>query len=197
MRTKYIGLWFLGPDQSDIRSGSNRAGPKIINDALSPYSRLPARSGESRLTYANMGKTPEAEAPAEVCPVDDKTRAAWLKANPTASFPGAAKGASAASRGNACDSEEINQTPPAQPGLFARFFSSTPPADAVAVATGLGTQRVVSTIPRASPIDDTEGSKPANSEKESGVSASGNWIYPSEKMFFDAMKRKVRILGFK
>ena len=197
MRTKYIGLWFLGPDQSDIRSGSNRAGPKIINDALSPYSRLPARSGESRLTYANMGKTPEAEAPAEVCPVDDKTRAAWLKANPTASFPGAAKGASAASRGNACDSEEINQTPPAQPGLFARFFSSTPPADAVAVAAGLGTQRVVSTIPRASPIDDTEGSKPANSEKESGVSASGNWIYPSEKMFFDAMKRKVRILGLK
>lgn len=197
MRSKYIGLWFLGPDQSDIRSGSNRAGPKIINDALSPYSRLPARSKESRLTYANMGKTPEAEAPAEVCPVDDKTRAAWLKANPTASFPGAAKGASAASRGNACDSEEINQTPPAQPGLFARFFSSTPPADAVAVATGLGTQRVVSTIPRASPVDDAEGSKPANSEKESGVSASGNWIYPSEKMFFDAMKRKVRILGLK
>lgn len=144
-----------------------------------------------------MGKTPEAEAPAEVCPVDEKTRAAWLKANPTASFPGAAKGASAASRGNACDSEEINQTPPAQPGLFARFFSSPPPADVAAVSTGLGTQRVVSTIPRASPVDDTEGSKPANSEKESGVSANGNWIYPSEKMFFEAMKRKVRTLGFK
>lgn len=143
-----------------------------------------------------MGKTPEAEAPAEVCPVDDKTRAAWLKANPTASFPGAAK-ASAASKGNACDSEEINQTPPAQPGLFSRFFSSTPPAEAAAVSTGLGTQRVVSTIPRASPEDDSEGSKPANSEKEGGTSASGNWIYPSEKMFFDAMKRKVRILGFK
>lgn len=194
MRSKCIGLGFCGPDQSDISSGSNRAGPKIINDALSPSSRLPARFEESRLTYANMGKTPEAEAPAEACPVDDKTRAAWLKANPTASFPGAAKGASAASRGNACDSEEINQTPPAQPGLFARFFSSTPPAEAPAVSTGLGTQRVVSTIPRASPVDDTEGSKPANSEKESGVSASGNWIYPSEKMFFDAMKRKVCML---
>lgn len=65
------------------------------------------------------------------------------------------------------------------------------------MSTGLGTQRVVSTIPRASPEDDSEGSKPANSEKEGGTSASGNWIYPSEKMFFDAMKRKVRILGFK
>lgn len=32
--------------------------------------------------------------------------------------------------------------------------------------------------------------RPANSEAESGVSESGNWIYPSEKMFFEAMKRK-------
>ena len=188
----------LGPDQSDIGSGSNRAGPKIINDAPSPSSRLPARGSKNPDSHnANMGKSPEAEAPADVCPVDDKTRAAWLKANPTASFPGAAKGASDAKKGNACDSEDITQAPPAQPGLFARFFSSTPPADAAAVSTGLGTQRVVSTIPRASPVDDTEGSKPANSEKESGVSASGNWIYPSEKMFFDAMKRKVRALGLR
>ena len=32
--------------------------------------------------------------------------------------------------------------------------------------------------------------RPANSEAETEVSASGNWIYPSEKMFFEAMKRK-------
>jgi cytochrome c heme-lyase len=51
-------------------------------------------------------------------------------------------------------------------------------------------ERVVSTIPRASAVDITEGTKPANSEKESGVSERGNWIYPSEKMFFEAMKRK-------
>ena len=35
-----------------------------------------------------------------------------------------------------------------------------------------------------------EGATPANNEKEGGVSGSGNWIYPSEKMFFEAMKRK-------
>ena len=141
-----------------------------------------------------MGKAPETEAPAEVCPVDEKTRAAWLKANPTASFPGAAKQASAATRGNSCDSEEMNQTPPAPPpGLFSRFFSSPAPAEVAAASNGLGTDRVISTIPRASPVDDSEGSKPANSEKESGVSEGGNWIYPSEKMFFDAMKRKVDI----
>ncbi len=39
-------------------------------------------------------------------------------------------------------------------------------------------------------MNNEAGAKPANSEKESGVSESGNWIYPSEKMFFEAMKRK-------
>lgn len=39
-------------------------------------------------------------------------------------------------------------------------------------------------------MDNSEGAKPANSEKETGVSESGNWIYPSEKMFFEAMRRK-------
>lgn len=33
--------------------------------------------------------------------------------------------------------------------------------------------------------------RPANQEQETGADAvSGNWVYPSEKMFFEAMKRK-------
>jgi cytochrome c heme-lyase len=48
---------------------------------------------------------------------------------------------------------------------------------------------VISTIPRTT-VDSSPDAKPANSEKESGSHASGNWIYPSEKMFFEAMKRK-------
>lgn len=35
-----------------------------------------------------------------------------------------------------------------------------------------------------------DGTTAANNEKEGGVSENGNWIYPSEKMFFEAMKRK-------
>jgi cytochrome c heme-lyase len=35
-----------------------------------------------------------------------------------------------------------------------------------------------------------EPAKPANHEMETGLDPSGNWVYPSEKMFFDAMKRK-------
>jgi cytochrome c heme-lyase len=138
-----------------------------------------------------MAKTSDAPAQAEVCPVDSKTREAWLKTNPAASFPGAAVEADKSSKGNSCDSSTIDQSPPPPPpGLFSRLFSSSASQEAPVAAQGLGTERIISTIPRASPVDEAEGAKPANSEKESGVSESGNWIYPSEKMFFEAMKRK-------
>jgi cytochrome c heme-lyase len=127
----------------------------------------------------------DTETPAEVCPVDVATRAAWLKSNPsrTSAFPGATKDASLASQGNSCDSSTIDQTPPAPSpkGFFSRFSSPPPPSEAPKT---LGVEREISTIPRASPVNQDAGVKPANSEKESGVSESGNWIYPS------AMKRK-------
>ncbi|KKF95842.1 putative cytochrome c1 heme lyase [Ceratocystis platani] len=56
---------------------------------------------------------------------------------------------------------------------------------------GLGLDREVSTIPRASTPFTDNVAHPSNHEIESGADpVSGNWIYPSEKMFFDAMKRK-------
>jgi cytochrome c heme-lyase len=132
----------------------------------------------------------DTETSPEVCPVDPATRAAWLKSNggsrPEA-FPGVTKEASEASKGNSCDSSMIDQTPPTSKGFFSRF--TTPVAQSQEAPKSLGVDREISTIPRASPIS-IDGAKPANSEKESGVSENGNWIYPSEKMFFDAMKRK-------
>ncbi|EKD13833.1 uncharacterized protein L3040_005547 [Drepanopeziza brunnea f. sp. 'multigermtubi'] len=133
----------------------------------------------------------ETETPPEACPVDHATRAAWLKNNSSKPvvFSGITKEASQASAGNSCDSKTIDQSPPPpQRSFFSRFIAPVaPPADG---STTLGLDREVSTIPRASPVNNEEGAKPANSEKESGVSKDGNWIYPSEKMFFDAMKRK-------
>jgi cytochrome c heme-lyase len=129
---------------------------------------------QSRNIYTDkMAK--ETETPPEACPVDPATRAAWLKSNSSkiAAFPGATKEASLACEGNSCDSSTIDQIPPATD-----------------IPKSLGVDREISTIPRASPVNVDAGAKPANSEKESGVSASGNWIYPSEKMFFEAMKRK-------
>lgn len=56
---------------------------------------------------------------------------------------------------------------------------------------GLGTDRVISTIPRSQSAGATNSACPVNHETETGADAkTGNWVYPSEKMFFDAMKRK-------
>jgi cytochrome c heme-lyase len=74
--------------------------------------------------------------------------------------------------------------------MFSRFLSPSPQYSPSETPKGLGVDREISTIPRASPVASSEDAKPANSEKESGVSESGNWIYPSERMFFEAMKRK-------
>lgn len=128
----------------------------------------------------------ETGSPPETCPVDHATRAAWLKSNTSRpTFPGAA-----AEAGQECNSNTVDQTPTPAPktGFLSRFSSPTSTPD---VPKTLGVERVISTIPRASAIPDpAEGAKPANGERETGVSEGGNWIYPSEKMFFEAMKRK-------
>ena len=55
----------------------------------------------------------------------------------------------------------------------------------------LKTDRETSSIPRALPRDSSRPAGPANNEQETGSDkSSGNWIYPSEQMFFNAMKRK-------
>jgi cytochrome c heme-lyase len=136
--------------------------------------------------------TKDPEAPAGSCPVDHATRAAWLKTKPSmATFPGATAEASSTSRGNSCDSSQVDQQSTPRPkGIFSRFLSPTAPLPQDEPPSGLSVDREISTIPRAAPSNDSDGAKPANSEKESGTHASGNWIYPSEKMFFEAMKRK-------
>ena len=149
-------------------------------------SRIPTLS--TRLQYNGMAK--DTEPPADVCPVDEATREAWLKSKSAKPpFPGISSKESSPT----CDSENINQAPPPKPGFLSRIFGSSQPAEE-SLSTGekLAVDREISTIPRASPVNHAEGSQPANSEQESGVSKDGNWIYPSEKMFFEAMKRKGR-----
>ncbi|KHJ32470.1 putative cytochrome c1 heme lyase [Erysiphe necator] len=65
-----------------------------------------------------------------------------------------------------------------------------------ATKISLGVDREISTIPRTQSQKLDDGGRDeakqllANCERESGMSPEGNWIYPSEKMFFDAMRRK-------
>lgn len=124
---------------------------------------------------------PEQQDPAAACPVDHKTREAWLKqaqkAQPAASAPTAL---SSPLQAESCDSSQIDQNP-AQ--------ASAPSKLNALSRVGLGTEREVSTIPRAVDVAPTE--RPANNERDTGADKkTGNWIYPSEEMFFNAMKRK-------
>ncbi len=132
--------------------------------------------------------------PAKVCPVDHKTRQAWLaqaKVQNAATPPASPHEAAPASTSTplatpaSCDSSQMDNTP--------SFSSSAPSTASILGSTRLGTMREVSTIPRAlSPTGaDPAARRPANNEKDTGADKkTGNWIYPSEQMFFEAMKRK-------
>lgn len=92
------------------------------------------------------------------------------------------------------------------PGFGSSSSSATPKQQPQPRKTGgiLDTGREISTIPRASAIPSLTpatkdspsatshgNARPANQEQETGAdAATGNWVYPSEKMFFEAMKRK-------
>lgn len=137
-----------------------------------------------------------AEVTADKCPVDDKTRQAWLDK---------------AREANAAKAQPPPLPPTATPSKVplpgpTRFSldhgrevpiriprSSNRPA--TFRVKGLGTDREISTIPRAQQIlEHAEAASthaPANYEQDTGADGkSGNWVYPSEQMFFEAMKRK-------
>ena len=135
------------------------------------------------------------EAAAAGCPVDHKAREAWLQQaraagdsqpNPhSAPAPATSTQAQAAAPAapspvqQSCDSSALDQS----------TSSPAPTTTSILSSLRLGTDREISTIPRSMSTAPTE--RPANNEKDTGADkASGNWIYPSERMFFDAMKRK-------
>lgn len=119
---------------------------------------------------------------AEACPVDHKTREAWLAqarqkpAEAQIFTPSSTAPSVSIPAGESCDSTSISQ--------------SSPPPSAILAKLGLDQTREVSTIPRAAPAEDKAAERPANNEIESGKDKSGKWIYPSEQMFFEAMRRK-------
>ncbi|KAF9637174.1 Cytochrome c heme lyase [Lasiodiplodia theobromae] len=146
----------------------------------------------------------EGESQPAVCPVDHHARAAWLEQaqkaaaageaapplpHPLPPAPAAAAAAAASappqkpvssSASDGCDSTKLDQSLPPSTGSSLLGY------------LGLKQDREVSTIPRAFPGDQTAaGRPPANNEGETGQDkGSGNWIYPSEEMFFNAMRRK-------
>lgn len=153
-----------------------------------------------------------AQSSESACPVDHKAREAWLEQARAAE---AAKAASTStSTPTTCPVDHSKAQPKSWSQTFTSYLpwtssNSTPPVEQPRAAPAvprhnLDTNRVISSIPRTPgqpnvcPVDHGKGEqndddKPtryANHEMESGMDPSGNWVYPSEKMFFDAMKRK-------
>ncbi|KAK3935387.1 cytochrome c/c1 heme-lyase [Diplogelasinospora grovesii] len=151
------------------------------------------------------------------CPVDHKTRETWLRQARAAPVGGveerAQQGAGDATLSRGPSSEQTPLTSasahtssswsssswsPWHIPLFSRQQQATsqPPAanpaqsgsPPTATHPQLDTSREVSSIPRSSAPGPS--ACPVNHEQETGTSATGNWVYPSEKMFFEAMKRK-------
>ncbi|KAJ9133779.1 Cytochrome c heme lyase [Coniochaeta hoffmannii] len=161
-------------------------------------------------TMADNAASPGVDA----CPVDHKTRELWLQqarasgaaaTNPHDGLPPQAKPAIQPQQ----QQHEHQQPSPSQPTAtswspWSWFSSSSSPSTTAATTPSqpprqdptLDTTRTISSIPRASLPGPSAcpspppTSPPLNHEIESGSSPSGNWIYPSEKMFFDAMRRK-------
>lgn len=150
---------------------------------------------------------------ADACPVDHKSREAWLEQARAVEASRAAADASSASSSSSASAQQCPVDHTAKEAstqslwssrITSLFWSSpaTPPSETAATQKKphgiLENDRVVSTIPRsagnpsACPVDHgSSANPPANNEVESGAdAASGNWVYPSEKMFFEAMKRK-------
>lgn len=149
------------------------------------------------------------------CPVDHKTREVWLtqaRAASTSSQDSPQNATpstlpSSASSAASAAATQPSQAPTASTSQWTwriPFFSSGTPATVsetspptaqgqnqqpIARPSSLSTARQVSSIPRAS--QPGPSACPANHEAETGADvATGRWVYPSERMFFEAMRRK-------
>lgn len=145
---------------------------------------------------------------ADVCPVDHKSREAWLKHAQTTPATQEAQSSQPQPPSTMLQKQQQEQqqqqsaTSSPSWGWRIPFFNNpstrphpittTPSSSKANPTSTLGQDREVSTIPRSTqPGALLDTGRPSNHETETGADArTGNWVYPSEKMFFDAMKRK-------
>jgi cytochrome c heme-lyase len=138
---------------------------------------------------------PSTTASESACPVDPKTRSLWLQHAQAKAQTGKQDASTPLP-----PSHPPLPTPPPQP-LATKECSSDritgqtaapPHPPTITPPRPLSQERAISSIPRSnthssSPYPQTT---PANAESESGHHPSGNWIYPSETQFFNAVMSK-------
>ncbi|TDZ58556.1 putative cytochrome c1 heme lyase [Colletotrichum trifolii] len=173
----------------------------------------PAKSWTSTLFSPFTSSSPSSSAPqtlpgpphpqpspqsADACPVDHNSREAWLQQARANTPPHPEPQPQPQTPAQPRPSTSTSWTSSLKSYLPFSSSSSTPAPDpqtqpSSKPASPLDTNRQVSTIPRTitSSYPYPPPTSPSNHEVETGADeTTGNWIYPSEKMFFDAMKRK-------
>ncbi|KAG9602572.1 hypothetical protein KCV01_g7155, partial [Aureobasidium melanogenum] len=139
---------------------------------------------------------------ADACPVDHETRQAWLdqaKKAKSQDPPAPPPQATPSPPVPTSTPHDLRQVPiqtrySLDHGAWLAILPKNLAMMSPAQRGALDTFREISTIPRALSAEGhdaaTNTHSPANNEQESGVDEkSGNWVYPSEEMFFNAMKR--------
>ncbi|KAL8287808.1 hypothetical protein RB600_003640 [Gaeumannomyces tritici] len=164
-----------------------------------PRDACPVDHSSSSSSSSNNNKPPEA------CPVDHKSREVWLSQaraaaaapSPTARPPPSNAPAPAPSWNPLTWRVPFLST--SSPAQSATQPPTPPPPPPSTRSGHLDEARVVSSIPRAVPSSPSPSPSPSpaaaaipsNHENETGAdAATGNWVYPSEKMFFEALRRK-------
>lgn len=127
---------------------------------------------------ASTPASPSPTTPAAACPVDHKTREAWLQQHKPGETPhrqSSEEGKSGSKQQRPLSQDrEISSIPRALVS-----DSDAPPSECPAVPPS----------PYSSPT--ASHGTPSNAESETGHDqSSGNWIYPSERQFFEALMRK-------
>ncbi|CAH2355713.1 holocytochrome-c1 synthase [[Candida] railenensis] len=118
----------------------------------------------------------------EKCPVDHSTREAWIKQNEKSK-------AATAQTPDACPVDHSNRS------TWLKKISSAP--EAIEVPAAAPGSETCSSDKLSNKLEDSiASSSSSNLSKEREISSiprtnsESNWIYPSQKQFFDAMKRK-------
>ncbi|KAI5809607.1 cytochrome c1 heme lyase [Peziza echinospora] len=134
-----------------------------------------------------------------VCPVDHSTRAAWLEAArkngtsttpPHPTSPAPSTSTSTTLPPPPPPSQKLQQQTATSPTATcdSTALPPTPLLDYTTLPKTLSSEREVSTIPRT--LDSPDSPNPDSHTTHEHTSKSGTWLYPSEQMFFSAMRRK-------
>ena len=148
-------------------------------------------------------QTPPPAPDSSACPVDPKTRSIWLQQAQSRAQKQPDLPASHPPIPRAPQQQQQPPPPPPSsnplPGSSLECSSDrisqspTHPPTTTKTPRPLSQERAISSIPRTIPSPQTptpSSTPPSNAETETGPHPSGNWIYPSETQFFNAVMSK-------